>query len=227
MILQIQEPAANDPYFNTIAAGGISTCILAANPCKGKNTLPNCVAGAWGFFNKAACYDGKTATAKYFSYPPNAGRKWLLRAEQAGLSYSKFPSVGAIAVWGNPNDLDTGHVAGVYRVDNDGTIYTAESEWGGRVWVNRTYNPPYKYGNKVFLGFIHQPEIKNPVLKMGSRGADVKNLQSLLISKGYMRKNECDGDFGRITKGAVCCFQLENGLTVDGICGAETWAKLR
>ncbi|MBP0976462.1 MAG: peptidoglycan-binding protein, partial [Oscillospiraceae bacterium] len=43
---------------------------------------------------------------------------------------------------------------------------------------------------------------------------------------GYMRKSEIDGDFGRITLGAVCAFQLENKLEVDGICGPKTQAAL-
>lgn len=227
MFLQINKPDVNDPFFNTIAAGGISTCILPPTPTKGLNTLPNCVAGAWGCYNKAACNDLTHPTARYFAYPPDAGRKWLLRASQAGLSYSMYPSVGAIVVWGNAGNPDKGHVAFVYRVDNDGTIYTSESEWNGRVWVNRVYKPPYKYGTKTLLGFIHQPEIKTPVLKIGARGVDVKAMQALLVKHGYLRKTEIDGDFGKITLGAVCAFQLLNKLTVDGVCGAKTWAKLK
>jgi hypothetical protein len=138
-----------------------------------------------------------------------------------------YPSVGSIVVWGNADNPDKGHVAFVYRVDNNGTIYTSESEWGGRVWVNRVYKPPYKYGTKILLGFIHQPDTKTPVLKIGARGVDVKAMQALLVKHGYLRKNEIDGDFGKITLGAVCAFQLQSKLTVDGVCGAETWAKLK
>lgn len=35
-----------------------------------------------------------------------------------------------------------------------------------------------------------------------------------------------DGDFGRATEKAVRAFQGNNGLQVDGICGARTWAAL-
>lgn len=220
MILQISCPAAGDKYFNTSATGGVSTCI-ACSPCaQGLNTLPNCVGGAWGCYNKAA---GRT---DLIAYPPNAGRQWLLRAQQQGLSVSQYPSAGCVAVWGNPDNIDTGHVAFVYKVDNDGTIYTSESEWKGRTWVNRSYKPPYQYGSKKFLGFIHQPKAQHPVLREGSKGESVRHLQQLLISKGYQRKGEADGDFGKITKGALCCYQLENGLTIDGVCGPKTWAKI-
>lgn len=221
MILQIECPKAGDKYFNTAANGGVSTCIICSPCAPGLNTLPNCVGGAWGAYNKAA---GRT---DLITYPPNAGQLWINRASQAGIPVSKFPSVGCVAVWGNANDINTGHVAFVYRVDNDGTIYTAESEWKGRTWVNMKYAPPYKYGNKKFLGFIHQPQTTRPVIKEGSRGDYVRQLQQALIAKGYMRKNELDGDFGKITKGALLCYQFENGLTVDGVCGKETWAKIR
>lgn len=225
--IQKTTPAANDPYFNTAAAGGISTCIVVS---KSKpNTLPNCVAGAFGCFNKYV--NGETAPRiTYLNYPPNAGQLWINRALQEGLKVGTAPAVGAVAVWGNNTNINTGHVAFVCSVESNGTIHTAESEYNGRVWVNRSYPPPYIYNNaKKFLGFIYPPETgkkEHTAVKQGSRGAEVKRLQQLLISLGYLRKGECDGDFGRITKGALCCYQLENGLTVDGVCGSQTWAKI-
>lgn len=227
MLLQIDCPKDNDPYFNTPAKGGISTCIVPPNPEKGLNTLPNCVAAAWGCFNKAAAKDAATPYAKYLNYPPDAGRKWLLRAQQQGLTISNVPDVGCVVVWGKKVNTDKGHVAFVYKVDADGTIYTAESEYEGRVWVNRKYAAPYIYGSAyTLLGFILQPSRVRPVLREGSRGQDVTQMQLQLIRRGYMRKNEADGDFGKITKGALLCFQFENKLEVDAVCGAQTWAAL-
>lgn len=56
-------------------------------------------------------------------------------------------------------------------------------------------------------------------IKLGSRGTDVKTLQSKL-------NLVADGIFGPITEEAVKDFQRKNGLTVDGIVGPNTWAKL-
>lgn len=56
-------------------------------------------------------------------------------------------------------------------------------------------------------------------LKLGSRGTDVITLQKKL-------NLHQDGIFGPLTKEAVKEFQKSNGLTVDGIVGAKTWAKL-
>lgn len=225
--LQIARPEKGDPFFNTARNGGISTCIDVQNPAEGLDTLPNCVSAAWGCFNKMLCHDLKNPSAKYIMYPPDAGRKWLLRAQQQGLTISTTPAVGAVAVWGKKVNVDKGHVAFVYRVDTDGTIYTAESEYGGRTWVNRYYPAPYAYGAAYdFLGFILPPAQEHTVLREGSNGQEVRQLQLLLISKGYMRTGEADGDYGKITKGAVLCWQYDHELEVDGVCGRQTWGSL-
>lgn len=57
-------------------------------------------------------------------------------------------------------------------------------------------------------------------LKKGSKGADVKTLQTLLGIKS-------DGIFGKQTKSAVIAYQKKNGLVADGIVGKKTWAKLQ
>ena len=63
-----------------------------------------------------------------------------------------------------------------------------------------------------------------PTIKIGSRGASVKTLQTLLNSNGA--NLTVDGIFGQLTKIAVLSFQGEKGLTKDGIVGKLTWAKL-
>lgn len=57
------------------------------------------------------------------------------------------------------------------------------------------------------------------ILKRGSKGDDVKKLQTKL---GLTT----DGDFGPATEAAVIKYQKENGLTQDGIVGNATWSKL-
>lgn len=63
-------------------------------------------------------------------------------------------------------------------------------------------------------------------LKKGSKGEDVKELQSGLIKMGYnLGKYGADGDFGAKTYAAVRAFQKKYGLTVDGIFGAKSFKK--
>jgi len=66
---------------------------------------------------------------------------------------------------------------------------------------------------------IEQKKI-NMLLKKGSKGDDVKQLQKLLNIK-------IDGDFGPATELAVMRFQAQNGLKTDGIVGPKTWTKIQ
>ncbi len=66
-----------------------------------------------------------------------------------------------------------------------------------------------------------------PMLRKGSRGEEVAELQRALIQLGYdVGKTGADGVFGRKTLAAVKMFQQENGLKVDGIIGPLTYGKL-
>jgi peptidoglycan hydrolase-like protein with peptidoglycan-binding domain len=64
------------------------------------------------------------------------------------------------------------------------------------------------------------------ILRQGSKGSAVSELQQLLQSKGFY-SGKIDGDFGAGTTNAVLKFQKENGLVSDGIVGSSSWAKLR
>ena len=57
------------------------------------------------------------------------------------------------------------------------------------------------------------------ILKNGSKGEDVKKLQTKLGLGA-------DGVFGSGTEAAVKKWQTANGLTADGIVGEGTWAKM-
>lgn len=59
------------------------------------------------------------------------------------------------------------------------------------------------------------------ILRKGSRGADVKALQSALNATGLYAL-DVDGDFGSLTEAAVKDYQKRNGLDVDGLVGSYT-----
>lgn len=62
-------------------------------------------------------------------------------------------------------------------------------------------------------------------LRKGSSGADVKALQQALIDLGYLT-DEADGVYGSNTQNAVVQFQAVNGLSADGLAGAQTQTLL-
>lgn len=64
-----------------------------------------------------------------------------------------------------------------------------------------------------------------PPLHRGSTGPSVSRLQRALAGAGFYHLS-IDDDFGAGTEQAVRAFQKANGLTVDGIAGAATFAAL-
>ncbi|WP_197468190.1 peptidoglycan-binding domain-containing protein, partial [Fictibacillus phosphorivorans] len=73
----------------------------------------------------------------------------------------------------------------------------------------------------------NQPKEPAPqdLLKYGSRGEAVKQLQQKLNATGLFTLT-VDGIFGKKTEYAVRDFQQRKGLSVDGIAGPQTFAKL-
>lgn len=65
-----------------------------------------------------------------------------------------------------------------------------------------------------------------PILKQGSSGPDVQDLQQKLKDLGF-DPNGVDGNFGPGTKAAVIAFQQSKGLQADGIAGPATLAALQ
>lgn len=64
-------------------------------------------------------------------------------------------------------------------------------------------------------------------IRKGDRGDRVKELQSLLIRKGYScGSTGADGIFGNNTEKAVKAFQTDSGRAANGIVDAATWAAL-
>lgn len=91
----------------------------------------------------------------------------------------------------------------------------------------RGYNGPayrkFKYDTKLaaaakkYGGLV---PASDGMLRMGAKGARVRELQALLVRAGYVVK--ADGDFGPSTRDSVKALQKLLGLTVDGVVGPET-----
>ena len=68
---------------------------------------------------------------------------------------------------------------------------------------------------------------KKPTLRRGDSGKWVTLAQTELINQGYdCGSTGADGKFGKNTEAAVKRFQLDHGLTVDGVIGEKTWNAL-
>ena len=67
--------------------------------------------------------------------------------------------------------------------------------------------------------------VEAAVLRQGSKGGEVKEVQRRLKQWGYY-SGAVDGIFGSGTKKAVVAFQKKNGLTAGGVVGKATYAAL-
>ena len=63
------------------------------------------------------------------------------------------------------------------------------------------------------------------VLKQGSKGGEVREVQRRLKTWGYYN-GVVDGIYGKATKDAVVAFQRKNGIKADGIVGKATYQAL-
>lgn len=97
--------------------------------------------------------------------------------------------------------------------------------------VDETVVGETKYGKLksgagwVVIGTV--PAVTHPsTIKEGDTGDDVILLQKKLIELGFLCKDGADGDYGKITFGAVAGYQLKYGLKADGIAGPATITSL-
>ena len=225
---RITIPEKTNRHYIAKTEGGLNPCL--PRPKGSPLRFANCVFYAVGRFAEL-----------WGVWLPSRNAEDLAAAAQGmGLQIGQTPALGAIAVWasgavGNSAD-GAGHVAVVEIINSSGSIVTSESGWSAKTefWTqtrpdNDNWGQPASYR---FLGFVLPPgtspanSVPAQTLREGDRCDGVKWLQQHLIAAGYLRKSELDGDFGLITLGAVCAFQLRHGLKVDGICGPATRAEL-
>lgn len=77
-------------------------------------------------------------------------------------------------------------------------------------------------------GIAPDPGTNLPTIRRGSSGEYVTLAQTKLIQRGYdLSPYGADGKFGAKTEEAVKAFQGDNGLSVDGIVGKNTWNALQ
>lgn len=133
-----------------------------------------------------------------------------------------IPDEPGLVVW---KDGHIGvYVGGGYTVEMKGFDYDCRR--------NKVSSGPWtKWGRlpKSMITYTDAPadEPKPSVLKKGSKGETVRELQEDLLSLGYkLPKYGADGDFGSETEKAVKEFQSAVGLPVTGIVDAATLAAI-
>ena len=151
-------------------------------------------------------------------------------------------SAGVIA-----NTKSTGHILGIPELQHLSATYTgnmraAYKAAGFYVLTDKKYltSSDYLLAGDILLNDAHHTctvitngakasgTVTLPLVKRGSTGAAVEELQEKLNAASYRNKKtlEVDGEFGPLTQSQVIHFQMDRGLDPDGEVGPITWAAL-
>lgn len=116
-----------------------------------------------------------------------------------------------------------------YFVELKGTKYTESSKYLGKgdILVTRTQGHTVVVLNDgdKYEGSVEERawQLGERTLRNGDEGEDVKLMQAHLRGLGYdLGKWGADGDYGDQTEIAVTAFQINEGITADGIYGPQT-----
>lgn len=192
----------------------------------GKKWIGHMVADCSGLFRWAYKQLGSDiAHGSNSIYKGYCSRKGLLNNGKRTDGYELLPGT---AVFTGTED-DHGHI-GLYI--GDGYVIEAKGTQNGVIkskvtekkWTYWGELKAVEYGEKKP---VDPSEDGYPTLRRGDKGKYVQLAQAKLVNKGYsVGSAGIDGDFGKATEAAVKEFQKDNGLTVDGIIGKNTWAAL-
>ncbi|MBW4678495.1 MAG: peptidoglycan-binding protein [Microcoleus vaginatus WJT46-NPBG5] len=114
---------------------------------------------------------------------------------------------------------------GVYRQTNTG-IFDKTVEFAVKMFQFSVFLPEDGVvGPLTWQALATGTPVNMPVLEQGSSGQAVRTVQQVLWLRGDYN-GVIDGHFGFLTHTAVCSFQRNFGLAVDGIVGQQTWNAL-
>ena len=126
-----------------------------------------------------------------------------------------------VVLWRGSRSSWQGHVGFFVRFDGDQVVLRGGNQG------NAVSDAPFNMDRVVAIRRADGVQARGarPVLRQGSRGAWVLDLQDQLVSLGYTLGSK-DGEFGSRTLAAVVAFQNDSFIAADGIVGDRTWAAL-
>lgn len=215
----------NTEYYGRIVSGG---------------AYPWCCAFVWWVFKECGAsklfYGGKKT-----AYCPTVETYYKKQKQW----YTTNPKVGDLVLFDFSGKGIAGHIGILEKINADGTYQviegntsTTSNDNGGCVMrrirkksvIRGFARPSYETNTLTTETTAKGAKTVNitlSILQKGSKGNEVRALQSLLIAFGYScGRSGIDGDFGTATYNAVVNYQKDRRLSVDGIVGTNTWNKL-
>jgi uncharacterized protein with LGFP repeats len=176
--------------------------VFGSTANQGGILLPTAMATVWGAAGGVGSYLGV----------PTAAAQPVTNAQSVAGSVVTFVGGAIISspsgVFAQPSVIRTKYLAAGGPGSNYGFPVAAPTLSGG-VWTQR-----FQTGT-----ITSTAPVARATIQLGSRGADVRYLQTKL-------KLKVDGVFGAKTRTAVIAFQKSRGLTADGIVGSRTWVAI-
>lgn len=213
-------------YFDKLCNPGIRDAARKAgvsSPKAGSVKNPSHQVDVWALVKKAATFDREAA---YESCSYGVGQ--VMGAHYKALGYPSIDAFLAKAREGLGGQVE---IMGAFIRTNGLSKHLINLDWSS---FARAYNGPdylsNKYDTKLADAYARWGGTSSigvaeaSFLRLGSKGANVRDLQALLSTAGYTIK--IDGDFGPTTESAVKAFQSKNGCEPDGKVGPETQKAL-
>lgn len=162
--------------------------------------------------------------------------RWHSKGKAGDLVFFEWPGMGRIAHVGI---VETARRDGSY-VCIEGNTDARGGRTGGRVMRQVRRANIVGFGRPVYVAPKRNDPAKapakpaDPVLRRGSQGARVADVQRALVrgrflvpARGQTRRSAADGDFGPKTEAAVRHLQVKHKLKVTGVVGSLEWKALR
>jgi hypothetical protein len=178
-------------------------------------------------------------------YEGNKDPNWKFKEKSETQYTTKYDYVVVNSTDANDTDsymdvFDNGEVS-IYNKGQGTSFSRANWEWDGTKPVIK-----FKDISKNAIGYVQPTDTdwsavtkNNKVIGLNAKGPLVKQVQNVLINSGYSGTTsgpittdvaaclddigKCDGIYGPTTKEMVKQYQKDNGLSVDGIFGQQTF----
>lgn len=130
-----------------------------------------------------------------------------------------------LANWRRPSSI-IGRREQEARLLRDGVYGTqAATVWNVTATGKVIWKPVLTLTQDKILQMMGDTAPVRRVIRVGSRGADVREAQKFLTASGFDTRG-IDGMFGRNTQVAAKAFQKSKNLVQDGVIGPDTWRAL-
>lgn len=152
LLISTNKVTKGNPFYNTVSAGGYSTCIVGNPKINGANVLCNCVGFANGAFNETYVKNSGVANGQYFALHMNANGFIKAAKNHSTLKHfvleaSQRPPLGGLIVWGGKRYVykkvdgiwqwvvkNVNHVAFIMEVDGNDRIHIAQAGYNTPGW---------------------------------------------------------------------------------------------